>query len=88
MASEKASSSINQGHTSEEISASNKSNLGKELARRAILRSHVRRNARRKIASNSIHGKLLPSRLSKVSLEDQDSSEWIIGMVMPKMLVI
>ncbi|CAK8531621.1 unnamed protein product [Lathyrus sativus] len=78
MASEKASSSINQGLTSEEISATNgtsKSNLGKELARRAILRSHLRRNGKRKIASNSINAKLLPSRLSKVSLGDQDSSE-------------
>ncbi|CAL5184322.1 unnamed protein product [Lathyrus oleraceus] len=78
MASEKASSSINQGLTSEEISATNgtnKSNLGKELARRAILRSHLRRNGKRKIVSNSINAKLLPSRLSKVSLGDQDSSE-------------
>ncbi|AES65060.2 hypothetical protein MTR_2g034870 [Medicago truncatula] len=78
MASEKASSSSNQGLTSEEISATNvttKSNVGKELARRAILRSHQRRNGKRKIVSNFNNVKLLPSRLSKVSLGDQDSAE-------------
>jgi hypothetical protein len=76
MASEKASSS-NQGISSEEISSTNvtnKSNVGKELARRAILRSHLHKNGRRKFASNN-NVKLLPSRLSKVSLGDQDSSE-------------
>lgn len=76
MASEKASSSSNnnQGFSSEENSTTNRSNMGKELARRAILRSHLRKNGKRKIASNN-NLKLLPSRLSKVSLGDQDSPE-------------
>ncbi|CAJ2662365.1 unnamed protein product [Trifolium pratense] len=76
MASEKASSS-NQGISSEKISdtnVTNKSNVGKELAKRAILRSYLRKNGRRKFASNN-NVKLLPSRLSKASLGDQDSSE-------------
>ncbi|KAJ1375988.1 hypothetical protein SESBI_50438 [Sesbania bispinosa] len=78
MASEKASSreldsSSKQGISSEENSATIKSNLGKELARRAILRSHLRRNGRRKTATNN-SVKSLPSRLSKVSL-GEDSAE-------------
>ena len=66
------SSSTNQGNSSEEFPTTAKSNVGKELARRALLRSHQRRNGKRKIASNS--AKSLPSRLSKVSLGD-DSAE-------------
>ncbi|KAK7246331.1 hypothetical protein RIF29_41196 [Crotalaria pallida] len=71
------SSSNNQGIPSEENSTSsgttNKSNLAKELARRALLRSHLRRNnGRRKNVSNN--AKSLPSRLSKVSL-GEDSAE-------------
>nr|KYP47284.1 hypothetical protein KK1_031076 [Cajanus cajan] len=64
-----------QGNSSQEIPPINgttKSNMGKELARRALLRSHLRKNGRRKVASNS--AKSLPSRLSKVSLGD-DSAE-------------
>ncbi|XP_027339509.1 uncharacterized protein LOC113853210 [Abrus precatorius] len=80
MASEKASSkeldtNSNQGIISEEIPTTNgttKSNMGKELARRALLRSHLRKNGRRKTANNS--AKSLPSRLSKVSL-GEDSAE-------------
>ncbi|KAE9591652.1 hypothetical protein Lal_00038785 [Lupinus albus] len=56
--------------SSEENSATNgttKFNLGKELARRALFRSHLCKNMRRKIVSNT--AKSLPSRLSKVSLE-------------------
>nr|AFK34067.1 unknown [Lotus japonicus] len=79
MASEKtssttASSSSNLRISSEETPATTKYNLEKELARRAILRSHLRRNGRRKIASNNNSAKSLPSRLSKVSLEE-DSAE-------------
>ncbi|KAK7329514.1 hypothetical protein VNO77_23684 [Canavalia gladiata] len=80
MASEKASSrefgtSNNQGISSEQGPTTNgttKSNMGKELARRALLRSHLRKNGRRKVANYS--AKSLPSRLSKVSLEE-DSAE-------------
>ncbi|KAK7264681.1 hypothetical protein RJT34_32291 [Clitoria ternatea] len=49
-----------------------KSNMEKEVARRALLRSYLRRNGRKKMANNS--AKLLPSRLSKVSLAE-DSAE-------------
>ncbi|RDX61765.1 hypothetical protein CR513_59976, partial [Mucuna pruriens] len=48
-----------------------KSNMEKEVARRAILRSHLRRNRTKNIAINS--AKSLPSRLSQVSLP-QDSA--------------
>ncbi|KAI9122749.1 hypothetical protein K1719_005638 [Acacia pycnantha] len=68
-------SNMKQGISMEEAShtnCTNKSNMGKELARRALLRSHQRRNGRRKVANNSV--KSLPSRLSKVSLAD-DSGE-------------
>lgn len=70
-----SSSNSKQGISMEEMPATNgtiKSNMGKELARRALLRSHLRRNMRRKIANNSV--KSLPSRLSKVSLAE-DSGE-------------
>ncbi|CAJ1963286.1 unnamed protein product [Sphenostylis stenocarpa] len=73
MASEEVSfdASNSQGNSSPEIPPT-KSNMGKELARRALLRSHLRKNGRRKVASNS--AKSLPSRLSKVSL-GEDSAE-------------
>ncbi|RDX58602.1 hypothetical protein CR513_62071, partial [Mucuna pruriens] len=69
MASEKVSfdATNSQGNSSQEITATNgttKSNMGKELARRALLRSHLRKNGRRKVASNT--AKSLPSRLSKL----------------------
>lgn len=66
-----ANSKMKQGISMEEASHTNgtaKSNMVKELARRALLKSHQRRNGRRKIANNSV--KSLPSRLSKVSLAD------------------
>ncbi|KHN12907.1 hypothetical protein D0Y65_023118 [Glycine soja] len=75
MASEKVSfdASKSQGNSSQEIpAATTKYNMGKELARRALLRSHLRKNGRRKVASNG--AKSLPSRLSKVSL-GEDSAE-------------
>jgi len=73
MASEKDSfdAGNSQGNTSQEI-PSTKSNMGKELAWRALLRSRQRKNGRRKVASNS--AKSLPSRLSKLSL-GEDSAE-------------
>ncbi|KAG4946268.1 hypothetical protein JHK87_042275 [Glycine soja] len=75
MASEKVSfdASKSQGNSSPEIPATTKSNMGKELARRALLRSHLRKNGRRKVASSN-SAKSLPSRLSKVSL-GEDSAE-------------
>lgn len=73
MASESSSNTNNQGLSSEEI-PSKSSSIGKELARRAILKSHLRRNGKRKIPGNSNSVKSLPSRLSKVSLGDQDSA--------------
>ncbi|KAK7412908.1 hypothetical protein VNO78_04649 [Psophocarpus tetragonolobus] len=74
MASEKVSfdASNSQGNSFQEIPVITKSNMGKELARRTLLRSHLCKNGRRKVASNSV--KSLPSRLSKVSLGD-DSAE-------------
>ncbi|WVZ20816.1 hypothetical protein V8G54_008138 [Vigna mungo] len=66
MASEKVCFDVdsnNQGNCSQEISPT-KSNMGKELARRAVLRSYLRKNGRRKVASNT--AKSLPSRLSKL----------------------
>ncbi|KAK7303721.1 hypothetical protein RJT34_14634 [Clitoria ternatea] len=77
MASEKVISSReldNNSSQGEETHVSNcttKSNMGKELARRALLRSHLRKNGRRKTANSA---KSLPSRLSKVSL-GEDSAE-------------
>ncbi|BAT80323.1 hypothetical protein LR48_Vigan635s009700 [Vigna angularis] len=74
MASEKVCFDVgsnNQGNCSQEMSPT-KSNMGKELARRAVLRSYLRKNGRRKVASNT--AKSLPSRLSKVSL-DEDYAE-------------
>lgn len=76
MASEKVSfdASKSQGNSSQEIpAATTKYNMGKELARRALLRSHLRKNGRRKVASSN-SAKSLPSRLSKVSL-GEDSAE-------------
>jgi len=70
MASEKLSFDVgsnSQGNCSQEFSP-NKPSMGKELARRAVLRSYLRKNGRRKVASNT--AKSLPSRLSKVSLEE------------------
>lgn len=77
MASEKVSfdATNSQGNSSQEIPPTNgatKSNMGKELARRALLRSRLCKNGRRKVAGNS--AKSLPSRLSKVSL-GEDSAE-------------
>ncbi|XLT54952.1 hypothetical protein HN873_047556 [Arachis hypogaea] len=68
------STNNHQGNStsSEEVAnTATKSNVGKELARRALLRSHQRGNRRRKPASNA--AKSLPSRLSKVSLGDDSS---------------
>jgi len=72
MASEKVSSDAAKANTSQE-NPSTKSNMGRELAWRALLRSHQRKNGRRKVASNS--AKSLPSRLSKVSLGEDSSAE-------------
>ncbi|KAI4334923.1 hypothetical protein L6164_013623 [Bauhinia variegata] len=62
----------NQGISLEESPSTTNSNLAKEMARRALLRSHICQNRRRKSANNGV--KSLPSRLSKVSLaEDQQN---------------
>lgn len=69
------SSDSKQGISVEEMPTTNgtaRCNIGKELARRALLRSHQRRNGRRKFVNNSV--KSLPSRLSRVSLAE-DSGE-------------
>ncbi|KAK7363517.1 hypothetical protein VNO77_05661 [Canavalia gladiata] len=77
MGSEKAdtcSRSSNEGIYMEENVVTNgkvKSNMEKEVARRALLRSHLRRNGRKKIGNNT--AKLLPSRLSRVSLAEDSA---------------
>ncbi|KAG4942245.1 hypothetical protein JHK82_046443 [Glycine max] len=69
-------SSSGQGISLEENITTNygktKSIMEKEVARRALLRSHLRQNGRKKIANNS--AKSLPSRLSKVSLAEDSAN--------------
>ncbi|KAH7573502.1 hypothetical protein JRO89_XS03G0160800 [Xanthoceras sorbifolium] len=68
-----ASTSSNQAIQPNTKGASN-SNVGKALARRVISGSHNRRSHGRKVAY--IGARMLPSRLSKVSLaEDSTDSE-------------
>ncbi|TXG71638.1 hypothetical protein EZV62_000217 [Acer yangbiense] len=68
-----ASTSSNQVIQPNTKGAASNSNVGKALARRALSGSQNRRSHGRKVANSG--ARMLPSRLSKVSLAEEDSTD-------------